>query len=169
MISPLLPFVNSQLLVNEPGVPEISEGRVTATEGSLFLVECYLKRQDGTGTTTGADYLPQISSPQSKFPGASGDVYLYRGYALRYVEVPEDFVVNSSVPPSSGWTTLLPESLPSWLAPGAVCTHVQGGETIKNSKVERSTGEYGGRGIDSIVGSSIVGVPIVVRSGDLTG
>jgi len=169
MTSPLLPYANSYVLFEAEGIPEVSDGRIITGAGSRFLVECYLKRQESNGVETGADYLPLQSNSQDFLPGSSGQVYLYRGYALRYIEVSEDYEAGVSNAPANGWVNLSANNLPIWLTPGANCIHIQGNETAKNSSVERSTGKYGGSGIDSIISSYIVGIPLIIRSGDFTG
>lgn len=166
MTSPLLPYANAYLVVVQRGAPEIVDGRVTTTAGSIYLVECYLKRQDSTGTNTGADYLPTQLNPGSALPGASGEVYLYRGYALRQAIAPNGYnPVNDALPSGLAWR----EVSNGLLTPGLDCVHLQGGEPPKPCRVERNTGRYGGAKIDEIVASSIGGVPIIVRSGDFTG
>lgn len=171
MTSPLSEYINSYLVIQSAGVPEIVEGRVITDAGVKYLVRCYLKRQDSKGTSTGADYLPGQSSSGSFFPGASGDVYLYRGYALDYAVVSSDYDPYSGSVPGSGlvWVSLASGGVPEWLMPGGDCVHVQGAETPKTGRVERSTGQYGGAQIDVVISRYIRGIPLVVRSGDLTG
>jgi hypothetical protein len=166
MTSPLLPYANSYLLLQSTGAPAVLSGRIIAGPNGYFVVQCYLTRQDSTGTSTGADYLPTQTSPGSGFPGTSGDVYLYRGYALRYTPVTAQYTLADPLPASTVWTNLLSTNKPVWLAPGISGKHLQGNEDIKYTVVERPTGKYGGIAIDEIVSTNIGGIPITVRSGD---
>lgn len=167
MSSPLLPYANSYLLLESTGAPTVSGGRITATVDGKFLVQCYLTRQDSTGTTTGADYIPTQASPGNTLPGSSGDVYLYRGYALRYVEVDEEYELGDALPAENSWISLLSTTKPSWLSAGVSGQHQQGSEQLKYMTIERVTGKYGGTNIDLTVSVNIGGIPITVRSGDL--
>lgn len=167
MTSPLLPYANSYLLLQSTGVPAVLSGRIISTPNAYFVVQCYLSRQDSTGTSTGADYLPSQSTPGSNFPGTSGDVYLYRGYALRYAQVTSEYELGDALPTGTTWTQLLSTTKPVWLASGISGKHLQGNEDIKYAVVERPTGKYGGTNIDLTVSVNIGGVPITVRSGDV--
>ena len=162
MTSPFLPYVNSYLLLSSLGVPSVVNGRVTVSSGPKYLVECYLKRQDSTGTTTGGDkYLEKQS-------GVSGSVFLYRGYALRYVQVSNTYDIDSSIISSSySWTTLSSDNLPNWFVSGATGRHRQGNEQSKHVIIESSAGEYGGTAIDSMIRLNVGGIPITISSGEV--
>ena len=167
MTSPLLPYANGYLLLESTGAPTVSDGRITATVEGRFLVHCYLTRQDSAGTTTGANYVPTKDTPGSVLPGSSGDVYLYRGYALRYAEVDEEYELGDVLPTANSWVSLLSTTKPDWLSAGVSGQHLQGGEQPKYTVIERATGKYGGTNIDQTVSVNIGGIPITVRSGDL--
>lgn len=169
MTSPLLPYANSYLAITANSAPTMENGRIMQTPGNQYLVRCYLTRQDSSGTTTGADYLPTQNSPGNTLPGVSGQVYLYRGYALRWIAA-TDYEPGDE--PSDGdnrWQQLSPATKPPWLIEGSKALHIQGLETPKNATVERCSGRYGGNAIDAIISREIKGIPVVVRSGDLTG
>lgn len=166
MTSPLLPYANAYLLVPTLGTPSVVAGRITQPASTLYLLHCYLKRQDSTGTSTGADYLPTQLSPGDRLPGTSGEAYLYRGYALRHQAVASDFTFTSPIP-TANWLPLT--STPTWLPPGTACQHLQGTETPKPCRIERNTGRYGGTQIDALLVAEIGGIPLTIRSGDLTG
>jgi hypothetical protein len=167
MSSPLLPYANSYLLLESTGAPVVSDGRITTTVEGKFLVHCYLTRQDSASTTTGADYIPTQSSPGNTLPGSSGDVYLYRGYALRYAEVDEEYELGDALPAVNSWVSLLSTTKPDWLSAGVSGQHQQGSEQPKYTTIERATGKYGGTNIDVTVSVNIGGIPVTVRSGDL--
>lgn len=167
MTSPLLPYATSYLVITAEALPSVVNGRVVSQDGDKYAVHCYLKRQDSSGTSTGADYLPSQNTPGSMLPGVSGDVYLYRGYALRYAELAGEFTDDLPIPTNLTWVPLDSASVPAWLTGGVQCQHRQGLEQYKSSAIERVSGKYGGEGIDAIVSSSIGGVPITIRSGDV--
>lgn len=170
MNSPLLFIANSYLVVVSRGTPALDMGRVVQAAGTTYLVRSYLRRQESSGTTTGADYVPNRRDPGRMLPGASGESYLYRGYALGWCAAPVGYTTGSEpADDSSLWQPLLPETKPSWLIEGIAVTHLQGTEEPKASTIERCTGRYGGLGIDETVGVEIDGIPLVIRSGDLTG
>jgi hypothetical protein len=100
-------------------------------------------------------------------PGASGNVYLYRGYALSYAEVSNVFDLGVTAVPTSGWVELVSNAVPEWLVLGATGQHRQGNEKVKHMKIEGVTGKFGGAGIDYQVSVKIGGVPITVRSGEV--
>lgn len=167
MSSPLLPYANSYLLLESGGTPEVINGRIVTSSGARYVVHCYLKRQDSTNTTTGADYVPTQTSPGDVLPGVSGDIYLYRGYALRYVEVSGTYELGDALPSDGLWVPLLSTTKLDWFVAGSSGKHLQGTEQVKYMTIERCTGKYGGSGIDSIVSVNIGGVPLTIRSGDL--
>lgn len=99
-------------------------------------------------------------------PGTSGDVYLYRGYALRQATAPAGYdPVASPVPSTLVWQSITA----GLLQPGVDCIHLQGLESAKPCKIERATGKYGGSQIDEIITEHVGGLQIVIRSGDFTG
>jgi hypothetical protein len=167
MMSPLLPYANAYLLIVAQGVPTVVDGRFVPGAGQGYLVKCYLSRQDSTGVTTGADYLPSRTTPGDILPGVGGDVYLYRGYALGYAEVPGGHELGVDAPPLGPWIGLLSDAVPDWLRAGVIARHLQGREAVKHSKIERSSGKFGGTDIDFQVSVNIGGIPIIVRSGDV--
>lgn len=170
MTSPLLPYANSYLAIRSMGAPTIENGRIKQEPGNQYLVRCYLTRQDSTGTTTGADYLPTQSTPGTTLPGSSGQVYLYRGYALNWITAPADYEPgNEPLDENMGWQRISPTTKPTWLAEGITALHIQGLETPKQATIERCSGKYGGTAIDEIISREIAGIPIAVRSGDITG
>lgn len=167
MTSPLLPYANAYLLIEERGVPTNVNGRIVASVSSKKLVQCYLKRQDSAGTSTGADYVPTRTGNGDVLPGVSGDVYLYRGYALRYATVSNTYDLMDVVPSSLVWTTFVSTSVPTWFGAGVSGKHRNGNEKTKYMVIERCTGKYGGTSIDQIISENIGGVPLVIYSGDV--
>jgi hypothetical protein len=160
MTSPLLPYTNAYLQISSQGAPSIDNGRFVTTAGVTYVIQCYCVRQDSTGTTTGAEYAPTRQNPGNTLPGVSGEVYLYRGYALRYGVGDLD-----SLP--AAWITISADDVPTWLAAGVSGQHRQGNEQVKATTIERVSGKYGGTAIDQIISAQIKGVPITLRSGDV--
>lgn len=161
MTSPLLTYANGLLLIKGEAAPEVINGRVICEVANTYIVQCYLKRQQSTGTNTGADY------PGSNvMPGVSGDSYLYRGYALRYAMVSSTYDLETGTLPTT-WTVLLSTAKPSWLVDGITCDHKQGLEQVKHCMIERCSGAHGGSQIDELINKEIGGIPIIVRSGDV--
>lgn len=140
----------------------MENGRIITEPGTTYVVQCYLTRQQSTGTSSGADYLPTQTTPGEVLPGASGVVYLYAGYALGYNEAEDGLdVLPTSWIPLPGNEPLL------WLTPGATGKHKQGNEQVKYCKIERVSGKYGNVAIDQIINKEIGGIPILIRSGEL--
>lgn len=167
MTSPLLDYANGYLLVDKQGTPEIVDGRVTFTASNTYLVQCYLKRQDSAGTSTGADYIPAINSTSNSVPGASGQVYLYRGYALRYASVSPDYDLEALNLNGINFIEFNFPIMPAWLVAGVSGLHKQGDEKLAHCAMQSSSGKFGNAGIDKIINESISGIPVVVRSGQV--
>ena len=168
MASPLLPYVNALLLVQSTGEVTVVNGRVVGAAGPSYVIEAYMVRQDSTGTTTGAEYAPTRQRAGDVLPGASGEVYLYRGYGLRWGVVSNDYELGQSLGVGHVWVELNAASLPEWLSAGTRALHLQGtSESPKECRIERVTGKYGGSGIDQVISNEIKGVPMVLRSGDV--
>lgn len=163
MTSPLLAYANAKLLITTSSAPTIINGRVTIEPAQKYVIDCYLVRQQSSGTSTGGDYVPLQTSTGELLPGSSGVIYLYRGYALMYYEVSNTYELGDNIT-SSGVAI---EEVPTWLQEGMICDHMQGKEQVKYCKIEQLSGKYGNSGIDEIINKEIGGIPIVVRSGDV--
>ena len=99
-------------------------------------------------------------------PGASGDQFYYRGYSLEYAEVAVDWDLQSSDETSLVWTQVT--SQPTWLATGTEVTLRFGSDPLMfSSKIQRSSGIFGGQGIDSIIYQQIGGVELQLTGGEL--
>lgn len=164
MTSPLLTYSNAWLLITQQGTPTISNGRVTTSAGNTYLVECYLARQQSRGTDTGADYT-KTGAQGTK--GASGQVYLYRGYALRYGAVSSGY--DLSVLNLSGITfqEFTSNNKPEWLKDGVSGLYRHGNEKPAYFAIENSAGRFGNAGIDEIINTSIGGLQLIIRSGQV--
>ena len=162
MTSPLIDYANAYLLITSEGVPEVVDGRIISNEGVTYIIECYLTREQSTGTSTGGNYIKN-----NLMPGGSGTSYLYRGYGLRYAITTSGYDLNNGISSGLAWTELKSNIKPIWLVEGIRCKHKQGLEEIKYCKIEKVSGRYGGNKIDEIISNEIGGIPMIIRSGEV--
>ena len=167
MTSPLLPYANSWLLINVTGNPSVIDGRVTQSVLSYRIVQCYLKRQQSTGTSTGGDYILSQTQTNLETGSAGGVVYLYRGYALGYVILNTKPNFNTFNVNGATYTPFNLTNNVSWMISGGTGLHRQGMEKPAHFSFESVGGKFGDLGVDQIVNQSIEGIPIVVRSGQV--
>lgn len=165
MTSPLLPYANSAILIESEGSIAVTDGRIAAAAGTRYLIKAFLKREQSSGTETGGTKTPLRAQAGNVLPGGSGEFFLYRGYALQYAIVPATFVLGTSSESSLVYTTIQQQY--KWMLPGQKASLRFGKDRILNAQIERSSGTYGGIGIDSIIYSEIGGVEIQVTGGEL--
>lgn len=166
MASPLLPYANSRLLIEVLEEVNIVNGRLVPLTLYSVLVKCFLKRQQYSGVSSGSRKLPLESQLDGEMmPGASGDQFFYRGYALEYANVPpgSDFSINES---ALTWQPVTAQF--QWMVPGKEVRMRFGNDPImENAQIERSSGIFGGQGIDEIIYQEIGGVQIQLTGGEL--
>lgn len=166
MASPLLPYANSRLLIRVEDDVTVVNGRIKSTSIYEVLVKCFLKRAQYSGVSSGSRKLPLESQLDGRMlPGASGDQFYYRGYALEYANVPP------------GWSLDDDETLVAWQAVTFQHAWMLPGTTVKlrfgddphmlHSTIERSSGIFGGQGIDEIIYQEIAGVQIQLTAGEV--
>ena len=167
MASPLAPYINGRLLVPFQGEVSIVDGRWTETAGNSYLVKLFIKRSQYSGVSSGSRPLPLASQLDGEMmPGASGDGFYYRGYALEYVEVPNTWDLESSDETGLVFQQVLTQY--TWLATGTECKFRFGQDPIMEAaKIQRSSGIFGGEGIDEIIYKEIGGVQIQITGGEL--
>ena len=167
MASPLAPYINSRLLVPFQGEVSIVNGRWTETAGNSYLVKMFIKRAQYSGVSSGSKPLPLASQLDGEMmPGASGDQFYYRGYALEYTEVPNTWDLESSDESGLVFQQVLTQY--TWLATGTECKFRFGQDPIMEAaKIQRSSGIFGGEGIDEIIYKEIGGVQIQITGGEL--
>lgn len=159
MTSPLLPYANSRVLVVGDAVPTIEDGRIVATGGQGYLVKAFMKRIQYTGVSSGSKRIPLESQLDGQMlPGASGDQFYYRGYSLLYALVSSGFNLETSS--ESGLSFLQVTTQPDWLRPGKEVSFKFGQDQVMYAKIQRSSGVFGGDGIDEIIYSEIGGVEL---------
>ena len=165
MASPLLPYANSAILIASSGIVSVTDGRITAAAGSYYLIKAFLKREQSTGTETGGTKTPLRGQAGTVLPGASGEYFLYRGYALQYAIVPSTFVLGTTSESNLQYSRVQEQF--SWMLPGQNGQLRFGDDRILNAQMQRSSGVFGGRGIDDIIYSEIGGVEIQVTGAEL--
>lgn len=159
MSSPLLPYVNSRVLVLGDATPTVEDGRIVATGGQKYLIKAFMKRIQYTGVSSGSKRIPLESQLDGQMlPGASGDQFYYRGYSLLYALVGSTFNLETSSDAGFAFTQM--KTQPEWLQPGKEVQFKFGQDQIMNAKIQRSSGVFGGLGIDEIIYSEIGGVEL---------
>jgi hypothetical protein len=99
-------------------------------------------------------------------PGASGDQFYYRGYALEWVTVPSVWDLELSDETPLVWQQVTTQY--DWLATGREGKFRFGQDPIMpTAKIQRSSGVFGGQGIDEIIYKEIGGVEIQITGSEL--
>jgi hypothetical protein len=165
--SPLKPYANARILVPSQGDVSLVNGRWVEAAGDSYLVKCFLSRQQYTGVSSGSKLLPIPSQLDGEMmPGASGDSFYYRGYSLEYVSVNSSWDLDSSAEDGLTWEQMTTQ--PSWMAAGTEVKFRFGQDPIMfAAKIQRSSGRYGGQGIDSIIYKEIGGVELQLTGGEV--
>lgn len=167
MASPLAPYINALVVFQGQGTVTISDGRLVAAAAPQYLVRAFLKRAQYSGVSSGSKKLPLESQLDGRMmPGASGDSFYYRGYALEFASEPAGtFDIND--PDISGYTFAQVTGQYLWMSAGQEVDLLFGNEKPMIGKIERSDGTYGGQGIDTILYQEIGGVEIQITGGEL--
>lgn len=165
--SPLLPYQNGRLLVPGQGAVSVVNGRMVEAEGDSYLVRLFIKRAQYGGVSSGSKKLPLESQLDGKMmPGASGDQFYYRGYALDYTTVPVGYDLEAGDETGFTWTQVTTQY--SWLTTGTECLFRFGQDPIMpTARIQRSSGIFGGEGIDEIIYKEIGGVEIQITGGEI--
>ena len=165
--SPLMPYQNGRLLVAGQGDLSLVDGRWTSSNEEHYLVRLFINRQQYSGVSSGSKLIPIPSQLDGEMmPGASGDQFYYRGYALDYSLVPADWDLYTS--PEDGLTFTQVTTQYEWLATGTECSFRFGEDPVMAAaKIQRSSGRYGGQGIDEIIYKEIGGVEIQITGGEM--
>lgn len=167
MASPLAPYINSRLLVPNQGAVSLVNGRFVEAPGDSYLVKMFIKRVQYSGVSSGSKKLPLESQLDGNMlPGGSGDQFYYRGYALEWTNVPEGWDLESS--DETGLVFQQVTTQYSWLTPAVECQFRFGQDPLMPAaKVQRSSGIFGGQGIDEIIYDQLGGVEIQITGGEL--
>ena len=167
MASPLFPYINSRLLVPNQGAVSLVDGRWVEAAGDSYLVKMFIKRAQYSGVSSGSKLIPIPSQLDGEMmPGASGDQFYYRGYALEWTTVPSSWDLETS--DETGLVFQQVTTQYSWLATGTECVFRFGQDPIMPAaKIQRSSGQYGGQGIDQIIYKELGGVELQLTGGEL--
>lgn len=167
MASPLAPYINARLLVPGQGSVANVGGRWVEAPSDSYLVKLFIKRAQYSGVSSGSKMIPLESQLDGEMmPGASGDQFYYRGYALEWASVPSTWDLESS--DETGLVFSQVTTQYTWLATGTECEFRFGQDPIMSAaKIQRSSGVFGGEGIDEIIYKQIGGVQIQVTGGEL--
>ena len=167
MASPLLPYANARILVPNQGAVSVVNGRWVEAAGNYYLVKCFLKRSQYSGVSSGSKLVPIPSQLDGEMlPGASGDQFYYRGYALEWVEVPSNWDLETSDETPLVFQQVLTQY--TWLATGTECQFRLGQDPIMpTAKIQRSSGVFGGQGIDENIYKEIAGVELQLTGAEL--
>lgn len=164
--SPLKPYANSRVLVPSQGDVSIVNGRWVEAVGDSYLVKCFLKRAQYSGVSSGSKLIPIPSQLDGEMmPGASGDSFYYRGYGLEWTVVPSTWDLLTSSEDALTWTQVTTQY--TWLATGTECQFRFGQDPLMlAAKIQRSSGIFGGQGIDEIIYKEIGGVELQLTGGE---
>jgi len=166
MASPLLAYENARILVPDEGTVTQVDGRWVTSTANAYLVKLFIKRAQYSGVSSGSKKIPLASQLDGEMmPGASGDQFYYRGYALQYVQVAGTWTLGDDESALT-WTNI--SSTPAWLSTGQECRFAFGNDPVMSgAKIERSSGVFGGQGIDEIIYKEIGGVEIQITGAEL--
>ncbi|MGA0100597.1 MAG: hypothetical protein ACO3HF_01005 [Burkholderiaceae bacterium] len=99
-------------------------------------------------------------------PGASGDQFYYRGYALEYAIVAESWDIEQG--DESALTFLPVTAQYEWMQTGKEVQFRFGNDPIMPAaQIEVSSGIFGGEGIDEIIYKEIGGVQLQITGTQL--
>ena len=167
MTSPLAPYINARILV--PGLGSVTQvdGRWVEGATDSYLVKCFLKRAQYSGVSSGSKPIPLESQLDGEMlPGASGDQFYYRGYALEFTSVPAGFDLESSA--ETGLVFAEVKAQYPWLATGQEVQLRFGDDPLMpHARLQRTSGIFGGQGIDEIIYKEIGGVQLQVTGAEI--
>lgn len=165
MASPLLPYANALVRVQTKAAVTNVNGRLVAADGPVYLFRCFLKRQQYESVSSGSVKQPLKSQLGGEvMPGGSGDQFFYRGYYLQRATVQSNFDWLGDLG-AVVWADVT-ESDPA-LRPGNDVQFKLGKTDPMQAKIERSSGRFGGSGIDQILYDELGGVELQLVGAEL--
>lgn len=165
MASPLLPYANALVRVQSAGAVTNVNGRFVSAAGPVYLYRCFLKRQQYPNVGTGGKKEPVAGvNYNNLLPGVSGESFLYRGYYLQKATVADTFDWQGDLG-SVTWSDVA--SSESALKPGTDVLFKLGYTPVMSARVERSSGVFGGSGIDAILYAELGGVQLQLTGAEL--
>jgi len=164
MASPLLEYWNGRIKATTQGGVSIVGGRPVAASGTEYIIKCYVKRIQYTGVTSGSKPLPLESQLEGRMlPGGRGDQFYYRGYALQKAPLGGSNWLGDL----SGLTFADITSQELLLLPGKEVEFKFGNDPTMVGTIQRSSGQFGGEGIDEILYPALGGVEIQLIGAEL--
>lgn len=166
MASPLLPYANTRLRIATTGAVTIVNGRPTQGSGTIYLIRAFLKRTQYSGVSSGSRKVPLPAELGGQMmPGAAGDQFYYRGFALQKAVIVSGFAWETNNLKSLSFTDITAQE--DFLLPGTQVEMKFGNDPTMTGFIERSSGVFGGVGIDEILYPNIGGVEIQVKGGEV--
>ena len=164
MASPLLAYYNGRIKATTQGAVSIVNGRPVVSGGTTYVIKCYIKRMQYTGVTSGSKPLPLESQLEGRMlPGASGDQFYYRGFALQKAPLGGGDWLGDL----SGLTFTDITAQESFLLPGSEVEFKFGNDPDMFATIQRSSGQFGGDGIDEILYPALGGVEIQLTASEV--
>lgn len=165
MASPLLEYANGLIRTTTQGTVSMVNGRPTVGTGSIYVIRCYVTRQQYSGVTSGSKRLPLESQLEGRMlPGAGGDQFYYRGYALQKLLLPNNVNWLGDL---SSYTFTNITAQEAFLLPGKEVDFKFGDDAVMKATIQRSSGKYGGQGIDEILYPALGGVEIQLTGSEV--
>jgi hypothetical protein len=165
MASPLLPYANALLRVESEGAVSKVNGRLVATPGPVYLFRCFLKRQQYDSVSSGSVKQPlRTQLTGEALPGGSGDQFFYRGYYLQRAVITSDFDWLDDLQ-GVVWVDVLSQD--ENIRPGVRVQFKLGNTPTMLARIERSTGVFGGTGIDQILYKELGGVELQLTGAEV--
>lgn len=165
MASPLLEYANALIKTSTQGTVSMVGGRPTLGSSTTYIIRCYIQRQQYSGVTSGSKRIPLESQLEGRMlPGASGDQFYYRGYALQKAVLPNNVNWLGDI---SSLTFVDVTGQEAVLFPGKEVEFKFGNDAVMKATIQRSSGKYGGQGIDQILYPAIGGVEIQLTGSEI--
>jgi hypothetical protein len=123
-----------------------------------------MKRIQYTGVTSGSRKVPLASELNGEMlPGASGDEFYYRGYALQAADVDISYDWKKSDVSDRPFYNIVDDQ--PYLRAQTEVDFLFGDQLMKGT-IQRGSGKFGGAGIDDIIYPAI-GVEIQITGGEV--
>lgn len=165
MASPLLGYANALVRAENKGTVTTVNGRLVQVVSSTVLYRCFLKRTQYSGVSSGSVKVPLPSQLDGQMmPGGSGDQFYYRGYYLQKALIASNFDWRGDLS-ALVWTDIT--AYEEAIRPGTDVLFALGSTDTMKAQVERSTGVYGGLGIDQILYKELGGIELQLTGAEL--
>jgi hypothetical protein len=167
MTSPLTPYLNSLVLFTSEGTVSLVSGRFSKSGSDQYIVKAFMKRQQYSGVSSGSRKIPLESQLGGEMlPGAAGDQFFYRGYSLLWA-LKSGGGFNLDAPNYTGLTFAQVTSQYDWMFTGQEVKFKFGDDKTMVARTQRTSGVFGGQGIDDIIYSEIGGIQLQLTGTEL--